>query len=254
MFVIKRMRVFLHVLVFSMTAGSAYAADTGKAGGMKLDDETARINYSLGYQIGGDFKRQNIEMNAEAVVKGIEDALSGAEPLMSRPDMHTTLTDLKRRVTREQRVEKRKSSHERELKHLAEGKKFLEDNAKKPGVKTTQSGLQYRILEPGTGKKPGPKDQVTVNYRGTMINGRLFDSSYERGEPSTFKLDGVIRGWTEGLQLIGEGGKITLFIPYKLAYRDKGPLGHRTLIFDIELLSVTEGGKAEAATGAAEKG
>ena len=199
-----------------------------------LDDETARINYSLGYQIGGDFKRQGVEMNADAVVKGIEDALSGAEPQMTPGDMHNTLLDLKRRVV----AANKKSAVEQELKTVAEGKQFMEENAKKEGVVTTDSGLQYQIIEEGTGKAPSPTDKVTVNYRGTLINGNEFDSSYSRGEPATFQLNGVIKGWTEGLQHVKEGGKIKLFIPPTLAYGDRGPMAHRTLVFDVELLSV----------------
>jgi FKBP-type peptidyl-prolyl cis-trans isomerase len=114
----------------------------------------------------------------------------------------------------------------------------MEENAKKEGVVTTDSGLQYQIIEEGTGKAPSPTDKVTVNYRGTLINGNEFDSSYSRGEPATFQLNGVIKGWTEGLQHIKEGGKIKLFIPPELAYGGRGPLAHRTLVFDVELLSV----------------
>jgi len=221
------------VLIVSLLCGVSFAAD-------KLDfkDETTRINYSLGYQIGGDFKRQGVEMIAEAVVKGIEDALSGADPLMSPQEMHATLTELKRKVVSDERVNLRKSRREAELLYLAEGKKFLQENAAKPGVKTTASGLQYKIINAGKGRAPGPSDQVTVNYRGTQVNGNEFDSSYKRGEPATFQLNGVIKGWTEGLQLVKEGGKIQLFIPPELAYGGRGPMAHRTLIFDVELISV----------------
>jgi FKBP-type peptidyl-prolyl cis-trans isomerase len=129
----------------------------------------------------------------------------------------------------------------------------MQENAEKPGVKTSASGLQYKIIESGTGKAPKPTDKVTVNYRGTLTNGNEFDSSYKRGEPSTFQLDGVIKGWTEGLQLIREGGKIQLVIPPELAYGDRGPLGHRTLVFDVELISVgsdQQGGSNEGAQAA----
>ncbi len=201
---------------------------------LNLEDETARINYSLGYQIGGDFKRQGVEMNADAVVKGIEDALSGGEPLMTPGDMQATLTDLKRKVVAAQK----KSAVDLELKTIAEGEQFMQENAKQEGVVTTESGLQYQIIEEGTGKAPAPTDKVTVNYLGTLINGNEFDSSYSRGEPAAFQLNGVIKGWTEGLQHVKEGGKIKLFIPPKLAYGDRGPMAHRTLVFDIELISV----------------
>ena len=238
---IKMMRLTLLMSV-ALQAGSVCAAEP-----LKLDDDTARVNYSLGYQIGGDFKRQGIEMDAEAVIKGIEDALSGAEPMMSPQEMHATLTELKRKVVADERTKQRKNRRTAELQYLAEGKKFMEENAAKPDVKTTASGLQYRIIEAGKGKAPGPADQVTVNYRGTLINGNEFDSSYQRNEPSTFALNGVIKGWTEGLQLIKEGGKIQLFIPPPLAYGDRGPMAHRTLIFDVELISVGGGKQAGSA-------
>jgi FKBP-type peptidyl-prolyl cis-trans isomerase FklB len=125
----------------------------------------------------------------------------------------------------------------------------MEQNAAKPGVKTTTSGLQYRIIEAGTGKQPKASDEVTVNYRGTLTNGNEFDSSYQRGEPATFRLDGVIKGWTEGLQLVKEGGKIQLVIPPELGYGNRGPLAHRTLIFDVELISVNGDKQAGATQG-----
>ncbi len=229
------------LLSIALLAGSASAAEP-----LKLDDETARINYSLGYQIGGDFKRQGVEMNAEAVVKGIEDALSGAKPLMEPQAMQSTLMELKRKVVATQR----KRQVESELQYISTGKKFMQENAEKPGVKTTASGLQYKIIESGKGKAPKPTDQVTVNYRGTLTNGNEFDSSYKRGEPTSFSLGGVIKGWTEGLQLIREGGKIQLVIPPELAYGDRGPLAHRTLIYDVELISVGDAKQAGSAEGA----
>ena len=230
--------------IATVTSLALLASSVNAAGPLKLDNDSARLNYSLGYQVGGDFKRQGVEMNAAAVIKGIEDALSGTEPMMSPQEMHATLSELKRKVVADERTKLRKGRAETELLYLAEGKKFLEENATKPGVKTTASGLQYRIIEAGKGKTPGPADQVTVNYRGTQINGNEFDSSYKRGEPATFRLNGVIKGWTEGLQLIKEGGKIQLFIPPELAYAGRGPLAHRTLIFDVELITV--GGKKQA--------
>jgi FKBP-type peptidyl-prolyl cis-trans isomerase len=189
-------------------------------------------------------------MNAEAVVRGIEDALSGAKPLMEPQAMQATLVELKHKVVDAQR--KRKA--ETELQYISTGKNFMQENAGKPGVKTTASGLQYKIIEAGKGKAPKPTDQVTVNYRGTLTNGNEFDSSYKRGEPTTFNLGGVIKGWTEGLQLIKEGGKIQLVIPPKLAYDDRGPLAHRTLIYDVELISVDDASQAGSAGGAKTEG
>ena len=221
---------------------AATTIDAVAAQPLNLEDETARINYSLGYQIGGDFMRQGVEMNGAVVLKGIEDALSGAEPLMKPEEMRTTLTDLKRKIVTEQK----KVAIERDLKVTEEGKKFLEENAKQPGVVTTESGLQYQIVEEGSGKSPTATDQVTVNYRGTKVDGTEFDSSFKRGKPTSFPLNGVVKGWTEGLQLIKEGGKIKLFIPPELAYGNRGPLANQTLIFDVDLISVGEPAKAQA--------
>ena len=217
---------------------------------MKLEDETARISYSLGYQIGGDFKRQGTDMNAEAVVKGIEDAISGAEPLMSTDEMRKTLVELKRKILEQQQAKKKEEAEKRR----AEGKAFLEANAKQEGVVSLPSGLQYKIIEEGSGASPAATDKVTVNYRGTLIDGKEFDSSYKRNKPATFKLNGVIKGWTEGLQLIKEGGKMELYIPPELAYGERGALANQALIFEVELLSVgeKEPPKAEAAEEASE--
>jgi FKBP-type peptidyl-prolyl cis-trans isomerase len=132
----------------------------------------------------------------------------------------------------------RQRNVERELEYIKEGEAFLEQNAGKEGVITTESGLQYKVIKEGSGKSPGPQDQVTVHYKGTMIDGKPFDSSYKKNKPATFRVNGVIKGWSEGLQLMKEGGKSQLFIPQNLAYGKRGPLAHRTLIFEVELLKV----------------
>jgi len=214
--------------------GAVQIAGAGEA--LNLEDQETRVNYSLGYQIGGDFKRQKLKMNPEALVQGIEDALAEAQPKISAQEMRAILIELKRKVV----AEKESRSNSRMLTRLDEGKAFLEENKSKEGVVTTASGLQYLVVEPGTGKTPGPTDQVTVDYRGTRIDGKEFDSSFKRGKPATFKLNAVIKGWTEGLQLMKEGGKIKLFIPPNLAYGRRGPLAHETLIFDVELITVGE--------------
>lgn len=226
--------------VILATASAVGATQAGEP--LNFEDETTRINYSLGYQIGGDFKRQGIAMDAGAVVQGIQDAASGAEPKMPAEEMKTTLMELKQTIVANQK----KRGVEKELELLAEGKKFMEENAAKEGVVTTESGLQYKILEEGSGKAPGPEDKVTVNYRGTTIDGVEFDSSQKRGKPASFKLNAVIKGWSEGLQLMKEGGKAELYIPQNLAYGGRGPLAHRTLIFDVELISVGDEAPAPA--------
>jgi len=224
-----KLSMYLPAVVFALVAAPLAAAEP-----LKLEEETPRINYSLGYQIGGDFKRQGVEMDAEAVVQGIRDALAGAEPQMTPAEMNATLSELKRKVVAEQR----KRGVEKELEFLKQGEAFMQENAKKEGVVTTDSGLQYKVIQPGTGKAPGPEDQVTVHYRGTFIDGKPFDSSYKKNKPATFRVNGVIKGWSEGLQLIKEGGKSRFFIPENLAYGDRGPLAHRTLIFEVELFKV----------------
>ena len=199
---------------------------------LDFEDDTVRISSSLGYQIGGDFKRQGVEMNADAVVQGIEDAIAGDGGQMSIEEMRAVLVALKKQVTETQEAVERQT----ELQMIDAGKAFLEANAGKEGIMTTESGLQYRIIDAGADRKPEPTDRVTVNYAGTLINGNPFDS----GEGVTFPLNGVIKGWTEGLQLIGEGGHIELFIPPELAYDRRGPLAHRTLIFDVKLLAIED--------------
>ena len=176
------------------------------------------------------------------MMKGIEDALSGAEAMMKPEEMRSTLMELKQKIVAEQK----KKAEEQAQEVAEQGKKFLEDNAKQPGVVTTESGLQYQIVEEGSGKSPAATDQVTVNYRGTKVDGTEFDSSFKRGKPTSFPLNGVVKGWTEGLQLIKEGGKIKLFIPPELAYGNRGPLANQTLIFDVDLISVGEPAKAQA--------
>jgi FKBP-type peptidyl-prolyl cis-trans isomerase FklB len=224
----------LTALAVVMIAGAAVAEEA-----LDLSDETNRINYSLGHQLGSDFKRQQLDMNPDAVVQGMRDALSAAEPRMTPQEMRETLVGFKKRLAEQQR-EQRQRNVENELGLLAEGKQFLEQNAKNEGVVTTASGLQYQVLEEGSGRSPGPADTVTVEYRGTLVDGTEFDSSAKHGGPATFKLDAVIKGWSEGLQLMKEGGKAKLFIPQELAYGQRGPLGHRALIFDVELISVGE--------------
>ena len=224
-----RIATLITLAVLAIPTGIAGAGET-----LKLEDETARINYSLGYQIGGDFKRQGVEINAAAIVKGIEDALSGTEPLMPKEQMQSTLVQLKRKIVANQQAQLKQT----ELNAIKEGKEYRENYGKQEGVVTTPSGLQYKILEAGSGKAPGPTDTVTVNYRGTLVNGNEFDSSYDKGKPVTFKLNGVIKGWTEGLQHVQEGGKIQLVIPPELAYGKRGPLANQTLVFDVELIAV----------------
>ncbi|UCF95727.1 MAG: FKBP-type peptidyl-prolyl cis-trans isomerase [Desulfobacterales bacterium] len=222
----------------------------GSAGAEQaIKDENDRVNYSLGYQIGGDFKRQGVELKPELVVKGIQDALSGAKPLMNSQEMRTTLVDLKRKIEREEREKRRQAL----AKNRAEGEAFLAENARKEGVKTQPSGLQYKVLQEGSGATPKASDTVRVHYRGTLIDGTEFDSSYSRGQPATFRADRVIAGWKEALQLMKEGAKWQLFIPAQLAYGERGAGAkippNSTLIFEVELLAIEKSASGQAGEG-----
>lgn len=201
---------------------------------LTLESENEKINYSVGYQIGGDFKRQGVEMDEQAIVKGIRDALSSTQPLMTAEDMKTTLINLKKKILADQQEKRDRQKKQ----YRDEGQLFLAENAEKSGVKSLPSGLQYKIINTGSGKTPTPDDTVTVHYRGTLIDGTEFDSSLRKNQPASFRVDGVIPGWTEALQLMQEGDKWQLFIPPKLAYGEKGPLADRTLIFEIDLIGV----------------
>ena len=222
------MRRLTFVATF-LAVGVALTAPAAQADeALDFEDEAVRTNYSLGYQVGGDFKRQNIEMNPEALVQGIADALAENEPQMDSEAMQATLVALKRKVTEQERQKKQ----QREVMLLEEGKTYMAANADKPGVMTTDSGLQYRVVREGSGSHPVATDLVTVNYKGSLPDGIEFDS----GEDVTFPLNGVIKGWGEGMQLVREGGKIELVVPPNLAYNNRGPLAHRTLIFEVELI------------------
>jgi FKBP-type peptidyl-prolyl cis-trans isomerase FklB len=195
-------------------------------------DETARMNYALGYQIGRDLT--GAEIRSDALLKGLNDGRTGATPALKPEEMQAAITALQAQINENRAKEQAEAAK----KASAEGSAFLAENAKKEGVVTTKSGLQYKVVKPGTGRSPGPNDTVTVQYRGTLVSGQQFDSSYDRGEPATFPVSGVIAGWTEALQLMKEGAEYQLFIPPSLAYGDRGPLAGQVLIFTVELLKI----------------
>ena len=214
-------------LLLAFTATATLAADPAP-----LADESAKQSYALGYQIGRDLR--GVKLDESAVVRGLQDGSSGTKPQLTQEEIVALMKTLQQQADAEQ--QKRQAA---ELaKTAAAGKAYLAENAKQAGVVTTASGLQYRIVKPGTGRKPMAEDTVTVNYRGTLIDGAEFDSSYSRGQPATFPLNGVIAGWTEGLQQVQEGGTIELVIPPALAYGDKGPLANQVLVFQVELIRI----------------
>ncbi len=204
-----------------------------------------KISYGVGYDIGskimGDIKKQEIDINPEAFIQGMRDVFLDKKPALPDSELQSVMMIFQQQMMAKQN-ENAKKYQEMIEKEKKAGEEFLAANAKKDSVKTTASGLQYKILKEGTGKSPADTSTVTVQYRGMLLNGTVFDESYSRGEPTTFKLNQVIRGWTEGLQLMKEGGKIELYIPSDLAYGDKGagqtiPPGS-ALIFEVELLEV----------------
>jgi FKBP-type peptidyl-prolyl cis-trans isomerase len=221
------------VLGVTFLSGICFAEDPAR-----LDNAKDKINYSIGYQIGGNLQRQGIDLDTDLLVKGIRDAVGKKEPLMPPEEMRATLEELKKQAT----LAARKEWSEKARKNLEQGEAFLAGNGKKEGVVTLPSGLQYQVIAEGTGTSPGAADNVTVHYRGTLINGTEFDSSYKRKKPATFRVDRVIPGWAQALPKMKEGAKWMLFVPAKLGYgaRGAGPKipPNSTLLFEVELLSV----------------
>ncbi len=197
-----------------------------------------KISYSMGAATGTQMKRQSIDVDADMFAKGLRDAVSGDKLKMTEQDIQETLMKFQQELMAEQ-AEKTKKLAESNKK---EGEAFLAENRAREGINTLASGLQYKILSEGKGRSPKETDTVTTHYRGTLIDGTEFDSSYKRGQPAGFAVNGVIKGWTEALQLMKEGSKWQLFIPSELAYGERGAgaqIGpNATLIFEVELLSV----------------
>jgi FKBP-type peptidyl-prolyl cis-trans isomerase FklB len=203
----------------------------------------------MGYNIGGAWKRQGIEpndVNLDALMRGLRDATAERESLVPEAESRQLL-DAYQTELRTRREEKRKQQAET---NQLEGEKFRAEYQKKAGVQTLPSGLMYRVITEGSGPKPSTNDTVKVNYRGTLIDGTEFDSSYKRGQPATFRTTGVIRGWTEALLLMGVGSKWELVIPPDLAYGERGAGANigpsATLIFEVELLSIEPAAPAPA--------
>lgn len=197
------------------------------------------IAYALGQNYYSMFKQYELTVNTDILISGLRDAEAG-KPLFTKEKEDELIAALNQ-ILQKQYQEK---SAKKALVNKAEGEKFLADNKKRPNIKTTPSGLQYEVIKEGTGKQPKETDKVTVHYTGKLLDGSVFDSSVERGEPIEFGLNQVIKGWTEGVQLMKEGGKIILYIPSELAYGDMdrgGPIPPgSTLIFEVELIKVAE--------------
>lgn len=216
-----------------LLAGQVVAEET-----QTLKTEKEKLSYSIGMEIGSNLKRQAIDVEVDLLLKGLRDGFSGGKTLLSPEEVRKVLTTFQKEMMAKQKEEAKVLGE----KNKKEGEAFLAENKKKPGVVTLPSGLQYKVIKAGTGKKPKATDTVKTHYRGTLLDGTEFDSSYRRGEPATFPVKGVIPGWTEALQLMEEGAKWQLFIPPHLAYGERGAgpvIGpNATLIFEVELISV----------------
>jgi FKBP-type peptidyl-prolyl cis-trans isomerase FklB len=227
------MRVLLAVVVTVGLVSAVCAAAEKPA----LKDTKDKESYSLGYQFGQHLKTQRADIDLELYVSGIRDALSGTTPQLSQDEIRATVAEFQKRLS----LARQKEFKETADRNLVAGKAFLEENTKKDGVVTLPSGLQYKVLAEGSGKTPKATDSVTVHYRGSLVDGTEFDSSYKRGQPATFQVGKVVRGWTEALQLMKEGAKWQLFVPSTLAYGERGSgriPPNSTLIFEVELLAV----------------
>lgn len=235
-----RLFAVMSLLVFSFGC----AAEEAKvAPELKLDTPKNRISYTIGVNIGQDFKSQKMEVDADLLLAGIKDSLAGKELRLTEEEMASEIQKFQQDMQAKMMADMEALS----AKNKADGEAFLAENAKKEGVVVTASGLQYKVLEAGEGDSPVPSDVVTVHYRGTLVDGTQFDSSYDRGQPATFPVGGVIPGWTEALQLMKPGAKWQLVIPADLAYGERGAgqaIGpNSTLLFDVELISVEQGAK-----------
>jgi FKBP-type peptidyl-prolyl cis-trans isomerase len=214
----------LGLLAVSAMAQEPKEKAAPKAGGAELRQ---KASYALGQNIGDSMRKQAIEIDADSLARGLKEGLAGKGEL-NEQQIREVLTAFQEEIV----AKKSKADND-----------FLEANKAKPGVKTTASGLQYKVLKEGNGPSPKATDTVSVNYRGTLVDGTEFDSSYKRGEPTEFPVNRVIPGWTEGLQLMKVGSKYEFFIPAKLAYADRPPPGSKigpgaTLIFEVELLNI----------------
>ena len=215
-----------------MIAGAVVAQDKPE-----LKDPKARVSYALGSDIGANLKRQDLDLDPKVLAAAIADAYVG-KSAMDEKEVRAALDELRKMAMAKMEAKNKVDAE----KNVKAGEAFLAENAKKEGVKTTASGLQYKVIKAGTGATPKASDEVKVHYHGTLIDGTVFDSSVERGEPVSFPVTGVIPGWVEALQLMKVGDKWQLTIPSKLAYGPNGAGGkigpNAVLVFDVELLAI----------------
>ena len=209
-------------------------------GAAYLETDTDKLSYSLGSRLAGHIKQFN-DINHKALSRGMMDALGDDELLFSEEEIQQTIATALQLQEQEKQIRKEKAASEA----LEQGSQFLHENSREPGVVTLKSGLQYKVINEGAGPKPASTDSVVVHYEGRLLDGTVFDSSYERGHPASFQLDQVIQGWSEGLQEMSEGSTWMLYIPSYLAYGHRGIPGHiganETLTFKVELKEIKKG-------------
>jgi FKBP-type peptidyl-prolyl cis-trans isomerase len=231
-------RVLVGVAIAAMAVALVSCSGDSVAPKKQVTTFEERSSYAIGQNVGGSLKATNMTIDIPAFVQGLRDTLEGKKPLLTAEEAMAVMQEFSQKA-RDAEVQKR---DEQSAKNLQDGQAFLETNKARTGVTTTASGLQYEVITQGTGAKPKATDKVSVHYRGTLIDGTEFDSSYTRGQPATFQLDAVIPGWTEALQLMPVGSKYKVFLPPTLAYGERGAgaqIGpNSTLIFEVELLSI----------------
>ena len=223
----------------ALVASTILAAAISGAVAQDLSNEKNKVSYMVGMDIGNNLSQIKDEIDVAVLVKGLEDVLAGRETKLTEEQANQVKMEFMQRLQAKAMEEQTAAA----ARNRSEGEAFLAENAKKSGVTTTESGLQYQVLTEGSGKKPSATDRVRVHYVGTLLDGSTFDSSVDRGQPAEFPLNGVIRGWTEGLQLMSEGSKYKFFIPSELAYGENGPpnIGpNAVLTFEVELLEVLD--------------
>lgn len=222
-------RTILTALAVAVAMCAAHSADSPK-----LDTQKAKVGYLIGHNIGSGFRQDDVDLDFDALIGGLKEGMAGKEVKLTQEQIQAVMGAF--------RTEMEAKAKTKSAKLAEVGRNFLESNKKKPGVKVTASGLQYEVLKSGKGKTPTANDNVTTHYTGKLVDGTVFDSSVERGQPASFGVSGVIKGWTEALQMMKEGDKWKLYIPYELAYGEQGrppkipPAA--MLIFEIELLKV----------------
>ncbi len=235
------MKKFLALAVVFSLLGAFACQKAGAAKDLKkedLDSQQKKVSYAIGLDIGKNFKARRMDIDADVLLQGLKHGQSAAAPLLSDEEIRTVMTEYQQQMMKDDQQRRQAQGQENKAKEEA----FLKENAQKPEMQVTASGLQYKVLREGTGPRPLESDTVKVHYRGTLLDGSEFDSSYKRNEPAVFPLKGVIKGWTEALQLMKVGSKYQIFLPSRLAYGEQGAgqaiAPNATLVFEVELLGI----------------